>query len=67
MRGVARELAMTIPPAAIQNGAVINGVATDPVTYLLYVLTNKFEALEDMEVDSEEGNQALEMVFMRQV
>ena len=38
---------MTIPPAAIQNGAVINGIATDPVTYLLYVLANKFEALED--------------------
>ena len=35
LRGVARQLAMTIPPAAIQNGAVINGVVTDPVTHLL--------------------------------
>ena len=35
------------PPAAIQNGAVINGIITDPVTHLLYVLANKFEALED--------------------
>ena len=38
---------MAIPPAAIQNGAVINGIVTDPVTYLLYVLASKFEVLED--------------------
>eukprot|EP00974_Lingulodinium_polyedra_P034906 3353471-Lingulodinium_polyedra.AAC.1 len=44
---VAREFALTIPPAAITNGAVINGVNTDPVTYLLYVLASRFEALED--------------------
>eukprot|EP00975_Prorocentrum_lima_P048430 10128829-Prorocentrum_lima.AAC.1 len=47
LRGVARELALTIPPAAVTNGAVINGVHTDPVTYLLYVLASRFEALED--------------------
>ena len=47
LRGVARELALTIPVAVILNGAVINGVVTAPVTYLLYVLANRFEILED--------------------
>ena len=47
LRGVAREFALTIPPAAINFGAVIAGTPTDPVTYLLYTLGNRFEALED--------------------
>ena len=47
LRGVAREFALTIPPAAINFGATIQGVPTDPVTYLLYTLGNRFEALED--------------------
>ena len=47
LRGVAREFALSIPPAAISFGAVIEGVATDPVTYLLYTLGDRFEALED--------------------
>ncbi len=45
--GTARRYAMMIPSAAITFGASINGVHTDPVTYLLYVLGNRFEALED--------------------
>ena len=36
LRGIARDFALTIPPAAINFGAVINGVQSDPVTYLLY-------------------------------
>ena len=47
LRGTARTFAMSIPAAAITHGAAINGVATDPVTYLLYVLGNRFEQLED--------------------
>ena len=47
LQGVAHEVAMSIPPAAITHGAVINGVPTDPVTYLLYILESRFEALED--------------------
>ena len=38
---------MSIPPAVITHGAIINNVPTDPVTYLLYILANRFEALED--------------------
>jgi len=45
--GTAREFAMTLPPSAISFGAAINGTHTDPVTYLLYTLGNRFEALED--------------------
>jgi len=47
LRGVAREYAMTISPAIISFGANINGTLTDPVTYLLYLLGNRYEALED--------------------
>ena len=47
LQGVAHEVAMSIPPAAITHGAVINGVPVCPVTYLLYILANRFEALED--------------------
>ena len=46
LRGVAREFALTIPPAAISFGAAIEGVATDPVTYLLYTLGNRFDAYQ---------------------
>ena len=36
-----------MPSAAYTFGGDINGVRTDPVTYLLYCLGNRFEALED--------------------
>ena len=45
MRGLARKFALSIPPAAITYGAVINGINTDPATYLIYCVANKFEAL----------------------
>ena len=47
LQGTAREVAMSLPPAAITHGAMINGVNACPVTYLLYILANRFEALED--------------------
>ena len=47
LRGTARTFAMAIPPEAITFGASINGVRTDPVTYLIYTLGNRYEALED--------------------
>ena len=47
LRGVARDFALSIPPAAINFGATINETPTDPVTYLLYTLGIRYEALED--------------------
>ena len=47
MRGIARRFALSIPVAAITYGAAINGVPTGPVTYVLYCLPNRFEALGD--------------------
>ena len=47
LRGVAREFTLTIPPAAIHHGAMIEGTPTDPVTYLLYTLALRYESLED--------------------
>ena len=38
---------MSLPPADISFGARIEGTPTDPVTYLLYTLGNRYEALED--------------------
>ena len=47
LRGIAREYALAIPPVVITQGALINGVMSDPVTYLLYLLSVRFEDLED--------------------
>ena len=47
LRGVARELALSIPPQRIQVGAQINGIPTDSVTYIIYVLGNGYENTED--------------------
>ena len=47
IQGTAQEVAMSIPPAAIAHGAMINGVPRDPVAYLLYVMSQRFEALDD--------------------
>ena len=47
LRGIAREFALSIPPAAINFGATINGIPSDPVTYLLHTLGARYEALED--------------------
>ena len=61
MRGLAKNFALSIPPAAITYGAMINGIATDPVTYLLYCIATQFEALED-ERSMKSGTQVLDFV-----
>ena len=61
MRGLARKFALSIPPAAITYGAVINGVNTDPVAYLLYCIANQLEALED-ERSMKSGTHLLDFV-----
>ena len=38
---------MRVPPDIINYGVQINGVHTDPVTYILFILSTKFERLED--------------------
>eukprot|EP00959_Pyramimonas_sp_CCMP1952_P071533 1494193-Pyramimonas_sp.AAC.1 len=45
LQGLARTLAMRIPPHVINFGAQIEGVNTDPIAYLLYYLSQRFEAL----------------------
>ena len=61
MRGLAKNSALSIPPAAITYGAMINGTATDPATYLLYCIATQFEALED-ERSLKSGCQVLDCV-----
>ena len=63
LRGVARDYALTIPPAAVNFGAVMEGTPTDPVTYLLYLLANRFEALED-ERSLSSGTQLLDFTSL---
>ena len=45
--GLARTLAMRVPSNIINFGVEIDGVRTDPVTYLMFYLSIKFEHLED--------------------
>ena len=42
-----------MPPQYIQNGAVINGVQTDPITYLLYLMGNRWENTEDERITTD--------------
>ena len=59
LRGQAREFAMSIPTGAIAFGAAVNGVHTDPVTYLMFSLAERFEALEDERI-MQSGNTVLD-------
>ena len=61
MRGIARTFALALPPAAITHGAQINGIHTDPATYVLYCIANRFESLED-ERSLKSGTQVLDFV-----
>ena len=45
--GTASAYAMSLPPNAIQYGAIIKGAQSDPVSYVPYSLATCFEALED--------------------
>eukprot|EP00959_Pyramimonas_sp_CCMP1952_P117824 2463323-Pyramimonas_sp.AAC.1 len=38
---------MGVPPDIIDYGADIDGVHTDPATYIMFLLSMKFERLED--------------------
>ena len=45
--GAAREMARMITPQEMAQGGVLNGIAVDPVTYLLSALHARFAALEE--------------------
>ena len=45
-RGIAYDFALTIPSQSINFGAVVNGRPIDPVTYILFLLRSRYEALE---------------------
>ena len=47
LQGIARDYAISIPAQAIAYGAAINGVHSDPVTYVLYCVGNRFSELEE--------------------
>ena len=45
LRGGAEEFARSLPPQAIMNGGVINGVNVDPMTYLMHSLAERYSQL----------------------
>ena len=47
LSGLARTLAMRIPSHVINFGVDTQGVHTDPVTYIMFMLSTRFENLED--------------------
>ena len=51
VRGTAHDFAMSIPTDAIANGAILDGIATDPVTYVLIQIVGRYVELR--------GNHAL--------
>ena len=42
LRAAAREVSRQIPPQAIVDGGVINGIAVDPLTFLMHALQERF-------------------------
>ena len=47
LQGLARIIAMRIPPHIINYGVGINGARSDPVTCFMLILSGSFEHLED--------------------
>lgn len=45
LQGSAREYGRSIPPDVLVRGGVINGVQTDPLTFLMYQLSTRFARL----------------------
>jgi len=45
--GLARILAMRVPSQIINYGVMLHGQRTDAVTYIMFLLSTKFENLED--------------------
>eukprot|EP00959_Pyramimonas_sp_CCMP1952_P138384 2896347-Pyramimonas_sp.AAC.1 len=45
--GLARTIAMSAPPAVINFGVNVGGRHTDGATYIMFLLTTKFENLEE--------------------
>ena len=45
--GLARQIAMRVPSAIINYGVNIRGQPTDAITYIMFLLSTKFENLED--------------------
>ena len=43
--GLAREIAMRVPATTIAYGVDVNGTHTDAVTYIMFLLSLKFENL----------------------
>ena len=62
LRGTARTWSHTIPPNVLLNGGPINGVQTDPVTYLMHALAEQFAALGE---ESRVGTMADLLNFQR--
>ena len=58
-QGLARIIAMRNPPHNINYGVQINGVTSDPVTYLTFSFSDKFDHFED-ERELERGSSSLQ-------
>ena len=41
LRGSAQELIRQVPPQAIVQGGLINGIAVDPMTFLMHSLSER--------------------------
>eukprot|EP00959_Pyramimonas_sp_CCMP1952_P257364 5376975-Pyramimonas_sp.AAC.1 len=50
---------MRVPPDIINYGADIDGARTDPVTYIMFLLSMKFERLDD-ELQLTSGTQLID-------
>ena len=74
LKGAAKELARQIPPQAVVDGGVVNGVAVDPLTYLMHALQEHFgnlgeevrvQAITELMGFTRNGNEPIDSLLVR--
>ncbi|CAK9060240.1 unnamed protein product [Durusdinium trenchii] len=74
LKGAAKELARQIPPQAVVDGGVVNGVAVDPLAYLMHALQEHFgnlgeevrvQAITELMGFTRNGNEPIDSLLVR--
>lgn len=74
LKGAAKELSRQIPPQAIVDGGLINGVQVDPLTYLMHALQERFgnlgeevrvQAITELMGFNRKGNEPIDALLVR--
>lgn len=74
LRGAAKEMTRQIPAQAVVDGGIVNGVAVDPLTYLMHALQERFgnlgeeirvQAITELMSFSRKGHEPIDSLLVR--